>query len=81
MGSTVLGDFPAAYPIVVADFTPAPDLVDSVEAAEILGVTLNHMRQLVFKKRLTPVGRKGRRSMFRRPDVLALHATRTKEDS
>lgn len=60
--------------------TPAndlePGLVDSVTAAEILGVTGNNLRQLVHKKSLTPVGRRHRRTVFEREEVEALAARR-----
>ena len=64
-------------PIINAN--PWDDEVDSFDAANMLGITVNHLRQLVFKKKLEPVGRKHRRAMFRRADVETLKASRMKE--
>lgn len=51
-------------------------VVDSVEACGILGVTANHLRQLVFRRRLVPVGKRGRRLLFAHGDVEALRKDR-----
>lgn len=56
--------------------SPWDEEIDSSQAAELLGVNLNHLRQIVFKKKLTPVGKKGRRASFRKSDVLALKSVR-----
>lgn len=53
-----------------------PDVIPSDEVAKILGVTMNNLRQMVFKKRLSPVRKDGRTSMFARSDVEALAAKR-----
>lgn len=52
--------------------------VDSVEAAVILGVTANNLRQMVHKKQITPVGKQGRRTVFNRSDVEDLAGRRRK---
>lgn len=68
--------------VVVTDpqETPATDLtdgvVDSVQAAQILNVTGNNLRQMVHKKALTPVGRRHRRTLFARSEVDALAEAR-----
>lgn len=56
--------------------TSAPDVIDSLDAAAILTVTSNNLRQIVHKKQLIPVGKRGRRTLFNRADVEALAATR-----
>jgi hypothetical protein len=53
------------------------DIVDSVFVAEYLGITLNNLRQLVWKKVLVPVGRQKRRSLFTMADVQRAKAART----
>ena len=52
--------------------------VDSIEAAAILGVTANNLRQIVHKKQLVQAGKQGRRAMFNRDDVVALAEKRRK---
>lgn len=52
--------------------------VDSVEAAAILGVTANNLRQMVHKRQISPVGKRGRRTIFNRVDVEDLAARRRK---
>ena len=54
----------------------ANEEIDSSEAAAILGVTKNNLRQLVFHKRLTVVKRCGRKAYFDRSDVVMFAATR-----
>jgi hypothetical protein len=56
----------------------AGDTVDSLEAAGILTVTENNLRQMVHKKQLTPVGKRGRRTLFDRAEVTALAERRRK---
>lgn len=60
--------------------TPATDvpdgLIDSVEAANLLGVTGNNLRQMVHKGQLTPAGKRHRRTLFRREQVVALGEAR-----
>lgn len=53
------------------------DVVDSVRACEILGITSNNLRQFVFRKMLTPVAKHKRRSVFKTEDVMSLKASRT----
>ena len=50
----------------------ATHIIDSTETAEILNVTPNNLRQMVHKKKLTPVGKRGRRTLFDYADVQAL---------
>jgi excisionase family DNA binding protein len=68
-------------PVVVdPQETPATDLpdglIDSVEAATLLGVTGNNLRQMVHKGQLVAVGKRHRRALFRRDDVVALAEAR-----
>lgn len=56
----------------------AGDTVDSLEAAGMLTVTENNLRQMVHKKQLTPVGKRGRRTLFDRAEVTALAERRRK---
>jgi len=75
--------FVAPHPVPAVVPEPAPagetfqaDLVDSLDAAAILRVTPNNLRQIVHKKQLTSVGKRGRRTLFNRADVEALAAAR-----
>jgi DNA-binding transcriptional MerR regulator len=52
------------------------NVIDSVQAAEILGIKANHLRQLVHKKVLVPVGKEKRRSLFNVTDVERVRAVR-----
>ncbi len=54
------------------------DIIDSLDAAAILTVSPNNLRQIVHKKQLTPVGRRGRRTLFARGEVEALAERRRK---
>ena len=63
-------------PVEAAAPTPAHNTIDSLDAAAILRVTPNNFRQIVHKKQLQPVGKRGRRTIFNRADVEALAATR-----
>lgn len=60
--------------------TPLPggEQVDSLEAAGILAVTENNLRQIVHKEQLVPIGRRGRRRLFDRAEVVALAERRRK---
>jgi hypothetical protein len=72
---------------VVADFLPAGEsappsvgpLIDSVEACAILGVTANHLRQLVFRGQLATHGKRSRRTLLAKSDVEALREARQRE--
>ena len=44
--------------------TSAIDYVTSQEAASLLGMNLNHLRQLTFQKKLHVARREGRRSLY-----------------
>lgn len=48
---------------------PWDEEVDSFDAALMLGVTVNNLRQMVFKKKIAVAGKKGRRATFRREDI------------
>lgn len=68
----------AVAPAPVQEPVPDSGQVDSVEAATILGVTANNLRQMVHKGQIIPVGKRGRRTIFNRPDVEALRERRSK---
>ncbi|NDB57286.1 hypothetical protein EB001_02370 [bacterium] len=53
------------------------EIVDSINVSQILGITPNNLRQLVFRKLLIPVGKEKRRSLFRLADVLRIKEART----
>lgn len=53
------------------------DVIDSILACEMLGVSKTNLRQLVFRKLLVPVGKHKRRSVFNRADVEALKVSRS----
>lgn len=44
--------------------SPSIDYLTSQEAADLLGMNLNHLRQLTFQKKLTVAKREGRRSLY-----------------
>jgi hypothetical protein len=68
-------EFPAAPQVTVSTQINGAT-VDSLEAAGILGITANNLRQIVHKKQLVPIGKAGRRTIFNRADVDALAARR-----
>lgn len=51
--------------------------IDSVGAAQMLGITPNNLRQLVFRKILVPVSKEKRRSIFLLEDIERVKASRT----
>jgi hypothetical protein len=51
--------------------------IDSIGAAQLLGITPNNLRQLVFRKILVPVSKEKRRSIFLMEDVERVKASRT----
>lgn len=51
--------------------------IDSVKAAEVLGVSAVNLRQLVYRKILVPIGKEKRRSLFLAADVAQVKAART----
>lgn len=51
--------------------------VDSITAVEMLGISKNNLRQLVFRKILVPVRKHKRRSVFLLSDVERVKASRT----
>lgn len=52
------------------------NVLDSEQAAEVLGITKNNLRQLVYRKLLVPVGKQKRRSLFTVEDVEKVKAAR-----
>jgi hypothetical protein len=57
--------------------TPETEIIDSTSAAELLGITSNNLRQMVYRKILVPIGKDKRRSLFRITDVTQVKAART----
>lgn len=55
----------------------APERVNSKTAADMLGVTEGHLRQLVKRGHLTRAGKDGKRASFLRSDVKALRDKRS----
>jgi hypothetical protein len=52
------------------------NVVNSEQAAELLGISKNNLRQLVYRKLLVPVGKQKRRSLFNVEDVEKVKAAR-----
>jgi DNA-binding transcriptional MerR regulator len=52
-------------------------IIDSEVAAMLLGISKNNLRQLVYRKLLTPVGRSSRRNMFKLQEVLEFQTRRS----
>ena len=52
------------------------NVIDSEQVAELLGITKNNLRQLVYRKLLVPVGKQKRRSLFNTEDVLKVKEAR-----
>ena len=52
------------------------DTIPSASVALMLGITPNNLRQMVFKKKLTPVGKQGRKNLFARTEVEQLMIAR-----
>ena len=53
------------------------NVVDSATAAQMLGISSNNLRQLVWRKIITPTGRHKRKSLFNITDVERVKALRT----
>ena len=51
--------------------------MDSIQAAEYLGVGKSNLRQLVFRKLLVPVTKEKRRSVFNIDDLNRVKASRS----
>lgn len=51
---------------------PWEDLVNSQEAAQMIGITVNNFRQLVHKKLIVVAYKQGRTVVFHRADVMRL---------
>lgn len=82
-----MSEFPTHVFVAPAHYTPEPTVevtpsiaeqLDSVEVANYLGITTNNLRQMVFKKKLVPSGKKGRRLAFNKSDVIAFAERRNK---
>jgi hypothetical protein len=80
-------EFPTHVFVAPANYTPEPtiavtptivDQMDSIEVAAYLGITTNNLRQMVFKKKLLPSGKNGRRLVFNKSDVIAFAEGRNK---
>ena len=78
-------EFPTHVFVAPASYTPTvtvePAISDemvSIEVAAYLNITTNNLRQMVFKKKLVPSGKKGRRLMFNKADVVAFAEGRKK---
>jgi len=52
------------------------NVIDSEQAAELLGISKNNLRQLVYRKLLVPVGKQKRRSLFNVEDVAKVKEAR-----
>jgi DNA-binding transcriptional MerR regulator len=52
----------------------------SVEVAELLGITLNNLRQIQHRKQLTYVSKLGRKVYYRREDVARFQAIRQEKN-
>lgn len=63
--------------ITEVQLTPESNIIDSVKAAELLGISSNNLRQLVFRKLLLPIGKEKRRSLFNISDVERVKAVRS----
>lgn len=61
----------------VTGVTDVTDIVDSTLAAQMLGISSNNLRQLVFRKILIPTGKHKRKSLFNISDVERVKALRT----
>ena len=62
--------------VIYEKFGEPKDFVDSTQACEILGISSTNLRQITFKKKLLPVGKALRRSVYRREDVERLAVER-----
>lgn len=51
-------------------------IIDSEVAAMLLGISKNNLRQLVYRKLLSPVGKSSRRNMFKLQEVLEFQTRR-----
>jgi len=56
------------------------ETIDSIQAAEFLGISGNNLRQLVHRKLLVPTGKLKRRSMFQLADVERVKAARAPKE-
>jgi hypothetical protein len=53
------------------------NVVDSTTAAEMLGISTNNLRQIVWRKLLVPVGKQKRKSLFNVTDIEQIKNLRT----
>lgn len=73
-----VGDQAPSVSVTASDSISAGDLIDSDQAASILKITTNNLRQMVHKGRLVPQGKDGRRNLFSRAAVMELAQSRGK---
>jgi predicted site-specific integrase-resolvase len=52
------------------------DLMTTQQVTELLGISMNNLHQVTFRKSITAVKREGRRIWYARPDVEAYKAKR-----
>jgi hypothetical protein len=52
-------------------------IIDSEVAAMLLGISKNNLRQLVYRKLLSPVGKSSRRNTFKLQEVLEFQTRRS----
>jgi hypothetical protein len=52
-------------------------IIDSEVAAMLLGISKNNLRQLVYRKLLTPAGKSSRRNTFKLQEVLEFQTRRS----
>lgn len=55
---------------------PWDDTIDSFDAANLLNVNDNHLRQIVFQKKIQKVGIRRRRALFKKADILKIKEER-----
>ena len=58
------------------NITNVDSVIDSNATSDMLGISSNHVRQLVYRKILIPVGKEKRRSLFRVEDVAKVKEAR-----
>jgi len=51
-------------------------IIDSEVAAMLLGISKNNLRQLFYRKLLTPIGKSSRRNTFKLQEVLEFQTRR-----
>jgi hypothetical protein len=59
---------------------PWEDTIDSFTAAHMLNVNDNHLRQIVFQKKIKKVGIRRRRALFKKEDIMKIVEERRAQD-